>query len=103
MNKVNRLKVIHNVVDQRLTTHPTAKLLGISDLHSRHLLQRYRTDGPLGMADRRRGKPSNYQLPAGLAERAVQNIRERYSDFSPTLACEKLAELHGVTLSPYAP
>ena len=99
MNEVNRLKVIQDVVDRRLTTHLAAERLGISERHCRRLLQRYRTDGPLGMADRRRGKPSNYQLPAGLAERAVQIIRERYSDFGPTLACEKLAELHGVTLS----
>lgn len=53
----------------------------------------------LGIADRRRGKPSNYQLPEGLAERAIQIIRENYSDSGPTLACEKLAALHGVMLS----
>lgn len=29
----------------------------------------------------------------GLAERALHIIRERYSDFGPTLACEKLAEV----------
>lgn len=58
-----------------------------------------REDGPLDMAGQQRGKPSNYQLPEGLAERAIQIIRERYADFSPTLACEKLAELHRVVLS----
>ncbi|MFT4270623.1 MAG: ISNCY family transposase [Pantoea sp.] len=99
MNEVNRLKVIQDVVDRRLTTHLAAERLGISDRQCRRLLQRYRTDGPLGMADRRRGKPSNYQLPEGLAEHAIQIIRERYADFGPTLACEKLAELHGVVLS----
>ncbi|EHC47230.1 hypothetical protein LTSEINV_6412 [Salmonella enterica subsp. enterica serovar Inverness str. R8-3668] len=30
----------------------------------------------------------------GLAERALHIIRERYADFGPTLACEKLAEIH---------
>lgn len=99
MNEVNRLKVIQDVVDRRLTTHLAAERLDISDWHCRRLLQRYRADGPLGMADRRRGKRSNYQLPDGLAERAIQIIRERYADFGPTLACEKLAELHGVMLS----
>ncbi|KAJ9430267.1 Transposase [Candidatus Pantoea symbiotica] len=99
MNEVNRLKVIQDVVDRRLTTHLAAERLGISDRQCRRLLQRYRIEGPLGMADRRRGKPSNYQLPEGLAERAIQIIRERYPDFGPTLACEKLAELHGVMLS----
>ncbi len=32
----------------------------------------------------------------GLAERALLIIRERYADFGPMLACEKLAELHGL-------
>lgn len=96
MNEVNRLKIIQDVIDQRLTTRLAAERLGISDRQCRRLLQRYREDGPLGMTDRRRGKPSNYQLPAGIAELAIQIIRERYADFGPTLACEKLAELHNV-------
>lgn len=40
-----------------------------------------------------RGKTSNNQLPAGLARYALNIIRERYIDFGPTLAREKLAEL----------
>ncbi len=44
-------------------------------------------------ANRRRGKTSNNQLPAGLARYALNIIRERYIDFGPTLAREKLAEL----------
>lgn len=51
------------------------------------------------MANRRRGKPSNNQLPDGLAQYALNIIRDRYTDFGPTLACEKLAELHDVHLS----
>jgi len=63
----NRLRFIQDIVDRRLTIHLDAERLGISDRHCRRLLQRYRTDNPLGMADRRRGKPCNYQLPASLA------------------------------------
>lgn len=62
-------------------------------------MSRYRESGPLGMANRRRGKPSNNQLPDGFAQYALSIIRERYTDFGPTLACEKLAELHDVHLS----
>ncbi|SBH07791.1 transposase [Klebsiella quasipneumoniae] len=51
------------------------------------------------MANRRREKPSSNQLPDGLAQYALSIIRERYTDFGPTLACEKLAELHDVHLS----
>ncbi len=35
----------------------------------------------------------------GLAERALRIIRERYADFGQTLACEKLAEVHGLHLA----
>lgn len=76
-----------------------AQRLGISDRQCRRLLLRYRESGPLGMTNRRRGKPSNNQLPDGLAQYALNIIRERYTDFGPTLACEKLAELHDVHLS----
>ena len=99
LDEVNRLKIIQDVVDRRLTTQMAAQRLGISDRQCRRLLSRYRESGPLGMANRRRGKPSNNQLPDGLARYALSIIRERYADFGPTLACEKLAELHDVHLS----
>ena len=99
LDEVNRLKIIQDVVDRRLTTQMGAQRLGISDRQCRRLLSRYREHGPLGMANRRRGKPSNNQLPAGLARYALNLIRERYTDFGPTLACEKLAELHDIHLS----
>jgi hypothetical protein len=41
-------------------------------------------------------RPDNHQLPAGKAQRALARIRERYADFVPTLACEKLRECHGL-------
>jgi transposase len=99
LDEVNRLKIIQDVVDRRLTTQMAAQRLGISVRQCRRLLSRYRESGPLGMANRRRGKPSNNQLPDGLARYALSIIRERYTDFGPTLACEKLAELHDVHLS----
>lgn len=40
-----------------------AQRLGISDRQCRRFLSRYRESGPLGMANRRRGKPNNNQLP----------------------------------------
>lgn len=99
LDEVNRLKIIQDVVDRRLTTQMAAQRLSISDRQCRRLLLRYRESGPLGMTNRRRGKPSNNQLPDGLAQYALNIIRERYTDFGPTLAYEKLAELHDVHLS----
>src|SRR4029450_7650344 len=46
-----------------------------------------------------RGPPSNRSYPADLRNAAIGIIRERYPDFGPTLAAEKLAELHGIHLA----
>ncbi|CAI2418491.1 Uncharacterised protein [Serratia proteamaculans] len=99
LQEVNRLKIIQDVIDRRLTTQMAAQRLGISDRQCRRLLSRYREHGPLSMVSRRCGKRSNNQLPTGIAQYALNIIRERYTDFGPTLACEKLAEWHNVHLS----
>jgi len=71
---VKRLKVIQDVIDQRLPTKMKAQRLGISARQYRRLLVCYRTDGPLGIANQRRGKPSNNQPPTGLSEYALTII-----------------------------
>ena len=90
MNDVNRLRILQDVIDRRLTTRLAATRLEISDRHCRRLLERYREHGPLSRVNRRRGQPSNRQLMPGLAERALRIIRERYADFGPTLASRSL-------------
>lgn len=89
------------MIDRRLTTRLRLafRRLEISDRHCRRLLEHYREHGPLSLVNRRRGQPGNWQLMPGLAKRALRIIRERYADFGPTLACEKLAEIHGLYLA----
>ncbi|MEP9026838.1 DUF3290 family protein [Enterobacter hormaechei] len=63
MDKVNRLKIIQDVVVQPLTTLMAAQRLDISE----RLLLRYNESGPLGMAGRCRGKfSSSVQLSDGI-------------------------------------
>lgn len=59
----------------------------------------YREYGASGLASKRRGKPSNYQLPALLKYEAINLIGSKYRDFGPTLAMEKLAEVHNIHLA----
>jgi len=46
-----------------------------------------------------RGQSSNNAKPEKLRRQVLELIRERYPDFGPTLACEKLAERHRIVLS----
>ena len=99
MRELDRVKVIEAVVEQRLMPWRAAERLGVSRRQIERMTERYRNEGAVGLISRQRGKPSHNQLPQGLADRALRLIRERYADFGPTLACEKLLECHGLQLS----
>ena len=96
MRELDRVKVIEAVVDGRLMPWRAAERLALSRRQIERLANRYRSQGAAGLVSRKRGQRSNHQLPAGLAKRALAIIRERYADFGPTLACEKLYECHGI-------
>nr|WP_284504603.1 ISNCY family transposase [Caballeronia sp. ATUFL_M1_KS5A] len=99
MREVDRLKVVEAVVDGRLMTWRAAERLGMSRRQVERLANRYRAEGDAGLISKRRHRPSNHQLPDDTLCRALALIHERYADFGPTLACEKLRECHGLTLS----
>lgn len=63
------------------------------------LLKRYRSDGAASLGHQSRGRPANNLIPGVRRDFALALIRERYSDFGPTLAAEKLAEAHGIRVS----
>ena len=90
MSEADRLKVVQAVVNRMLRVAAAAKRIGVTPRQVARLLIGYKEIGPVGLTSRMRGKPSNHQLPAGLAEYAMELVRDRYSDFGPTLAREKL-------------
>lgn len=87
MNDVNRLRILQDVIDRRLTTRLAANRLEISDRHCRRLLERYREHGPLSLVNHRRGQPGNRQLMPGLAERALHDGHPRVSQATRQAPC----------------
>ncbi len=99
VRELDRLEIISRVVERRLTQRKAADRLGLSLRQVERLCRTFRTDGAAGLVSRKRGRPSNRKLAAALRERALDLVRGRYTDFGPTLACEKLAERHGLDIS----
>jgi len=99
MREWDRLKVIEAVVQTGLKPGRAAVRLGLTVRQVERLVWRYREHGALGVASGKRGRASNRKLDDVLAQRAVNIIRERYADFGPTLAREKLVECHGIRLA----
>ena len=97
--EITRLEVMQRLKDKRLTQKEAARLLGISTRQVKRLWQAYRKKGAKGLVSARRGKPSNNRLDAGVRQQALDLIKEKYSDFGPTLAHEKLTEVHKLQVS----
>ena len=97
--EADRLSVVRKVVSKRLVQREAAERLGLSIRQVKRLARRYRDDGAAGLVSRRRGRRSNNALDPGVRREVMDVVRDRYADFGPTLACEKLTEVHGHSLS----
>lgn len=95
-----RLEALGRVKRQELTVVQAAQLMELSLRQARRIWKRFRTQGDGGLVHQLRGRPSNRRLEQGLSQRIVKLHQERYSDFGPTLACEKLASEHELSVSP---
>src|ERR1700737_154287 len=97
--ELNRLDVLARPDSDRLTARAAAELMAITPRQTYRLLRRYRDGGASALANQRRGCPSNNRLPDVVRDHAIALVRERYADFGPTFAAEKLAERHDLKVS----
>jgi hypothetical protein len=94
-----RLDVLLRVQSGRLRVTDARALIGLQRRQVFRLLRGLKQDGATSLLSKRRGRPSNHRLPAEVRTLALSIVRERYSDFGPSLAAEKLAEHHGCSVS----
>ena len=96
--ELSRLEVLRDLDQGRLTAATAAQLLGLERRQLYRLLKAYRKEGPAGLISKRRGRSSNRRKPETVRNQTLSIIREQYWDFGPTLAAEKLREVHQITL-----
>lgn len=97
--ELDRLQIMNRIAERRLTRQRAGELLGLCERQARRLYAAFQERGAEGLASAKRGRPSQRQLPQATRERAVELIREHYTDFGPTFACQKLVEVHGLAVS----
>jgi hypothetical protein len=98
VKELDRVQLMTRVAERRLTQCRAAELAGLTERHIRRLYRAFKRAGAASLASRQRGRPSHRQLPAEARTRALELVRERYADFGPTLAHQKLTEEHGLAL-----
>jgi transposase len=94
-----RAKVLEMVKQGKMTLKAAAGMLRISYRQAIRLYAAYRTEGDAGLIHGNCGKKSNNRTSDGVREKAILAYREKYNDFGPTFAAEKLQEEEGITIS----
>ena len=95
----DRAHVVRQVLEHRLSQREASERLGISVRQVKRLLRAWRRQGDAGLVSRQRGRASHNRLPETLRTQVMALLRDKYPDFGPTLAAEKLLELDGVKVS----
>ena len=94
------LEALGRVKRKEMSLVDAAEVMALSVRQARRAWKRFNADGAAGLVHRLRGRASNGRLSEPLRERIVKLHQEHYADFGATLACEKLASEHGVSVSP---
>ncbi len=96
--ELSRAEVMQQLKAKRITQVLAAEQLGLTVRHIKRLWRAYQAGGAQALVSKRRGRPSNHQLNPDVKSQALKLIDSTYPDFGPTLAHEKLAEVHHLKL-----
>jgi alkylated DNA nucleotide flippase Atl1 len=97
--ELKRLHVIHKAIDKVLTQAQAGELMGLCQRQVGRIVKRVKQEGDKGIIHRSRGRPSNRAIAEEIKEEALRLFKERYHDFGPTLATEKLLEIDKIKLN----
>jgi hypothetical protein len=98
--EIDRHRVILKLKDGLITQKQAAILLNLkSDRQIRNLLTNYIKYGLQGLLSKRRKQTSNRAFKSEFKNQVMALVHERYPDFGPTLAKEKLLEYHKISIS----
>lgn len=97
--ELDRALLLHKVLAKQVSQVQAAQLLGLSDRQIRNLLKKLQQLGPNGLISKKRGAYSNRRIAPEAKAEIMRLINERYQDFGPTLAAEKLRINHRLSIS----
>ena len=97
--EINQTGVFERLAKKEIKQKEVAKMLDLSTRQIRKKLKEFRRLGPVSLIHKLRGKPSNNHLDDNLINKALEIIEEKYPDFGPTFASEKLWENHMIKIN----
>ena len=96
--EIQRLAVLQDVRDHRITQVRAAEILNLSTRQITRLLQKLNQDGISGMTHASRGQPGHHRHDDLLKSQCLSIISEHLLGFGPTLAHEKLSSMFALNI-----
>ena len=97
--ELSRYEVIKRLLKKEINGTEASKQIGVTTRQIRSIKAKVRQYGVRGIIHGLRGKPSNKQLPNEKVAQIKQVVKDKYHDFGPTFAAEKLEENHQIKIS----
>lgn len=97
--ELKRLDLANRFLRREISRGQVAELLGVTQRQVSRIAARVSVDKEKGAVHRSRGRRPNNHIREEPKKKALKICRERYVEFGPTLASEKLEELNGITVS----
>ena len=95
----NRLYVIYQVINRAIPQKEAAALLGMTERQVRRIAGNVKKEGTAGICHRSRGRRPPNWIADKIKDKVMTLCQNRYKEFGPTLASEKLLAVHGIKVS----
>jgi len=100
IKEIDRHAIIKKLLDKEIDGTLAAKLLKLSIRHTKRLKAKVKQFGASVLIHASRGKPGNRRIPDKEREAIAEILKQKYPDFKPTFATEKLSENHNIKRDP---
>jgi len=97
--ELKRLHIVRKALDKLITQAKAADIIGICLRQAQRIVRTVRIEGDKGVIHKSRGQDSNRALPDEIKNKVLNLYKEKYPDFGPTLASEKLFEINKIKLN----
>jgi molybdenum-dependent DNA-binding transcriptional regulator ModE len=87
-----RMVLLTDVQKERLSLAEAGRTMGLSYRQAKRIWRRFKKLGERGLVHRSRGRPGARRKEAKFRRQVLARYQQRYPDFGPTLAAEKLQD-----------
>lgn len=95
---LSRVHVLEQLKQRKIKQRQAAQQLGLSIRQVKRLLRAFKRRGAKALISKKRGQRSPHQLSRAVQAQAVELLHRHDADVGPTLAHEKLTEVHPLSI-----